>query len=109
MKTIKTKQDLEQWIIEANNAGYTVPCVNIGAGFSWVSNWEEGCERTGGTLAEDEDYFDEVEYLEKGEEHPEFKRLLSAEEYADMTFVRVNHNTGYNQENFDYQFGIYEY
>ena len=53
--------------------------------------------------------YSDDDYAGADRNRPEFKRLLSAEEYADMTFVRVNHNTGYNQENFDYQFGIYEY
>lgn len=108
MKTIKTKQELEQWIIAANNVGYAVPCVINGGGFSWVNDWEDGIEQTGVSLTEDEDYADELEYLKPGEEFEDFRDYMTEEEYEGMVFVRVRHNTGYNQENFDYQFGIYE-
>ncbi len=99
MTTIKTKQELEKWIKEVNNDGYSVPSVLNGGGFSWINDWEEG---------KLDDYFDEIQVLQHGEEFPDFKFFLSDEEYNEMTFVRVAHKTGYNEENFDYQFGIYE-
>lgn len=108
MKYPKTKQELEQWIIDANNVGYTIPCVINGGGFTWINDWEDGIERTGVSLSEDDDYDDDLEYLKPGEEFADFRSCMSEEEYEGMVFVRVPHNTGYNQENFDYQFGIYE-
>lgn len=108
MKTIKTKQELEQWIIDANNVGYSVPCVINGGGFTLINDWQHSIELTGVPLSEDDDYDDELEYLKPGEEFEDFRYFLSAEEYDGMVFVRVPHNTGYNQENFDLQFGIYE-
>ncbi len=108
MRHPKTKRELERWIIDANNAGYAVPCVINGGGFSWVSDWEDGIEQTGVSLSEDDDYNDVLEYIEPGKEFEDFRDCMTDEEYEGMVFVRVPHNTGYNQENFDYQFGIYE-
>lgn len=108
MKELKTKQDLEKWIISANNLGYVVPCVINGGGFSWISNWEDSIERAGLSLSEDDRYEDELVYLKHGEEFEDFSAFMDDDEYDSMTFVLVSHKTGYNQENIDYQFGIYD-
>ena len=108
MRKIETKQDLEKWIIEANNVGYAIPCVLNGGGFSWINDWEDGIEQTGKSLSDDEDYEDVLEYLKPGEEYTDFRDCMTKEELEGVVFVMVKHRTGYNQENFDYQFGIYE-
>ena len=108
MKYLKTKQDLEKWIISANNLGYSVPCVIQGGGFSWINDWEDGIEQTGLSLSEDDNYADELVYLKHGDEFEDFSAYMDDDEYESMVFVRVRHKTGYNQENIDYQFGIYD-
>lgn len=108
MKKLETKADLEKWIIAANNAGYSVPCVINGGGFSWIKDWEKSVETTGLSLTDDPDYDDDLDYLEPGEEFADFKQCMEPEEYENMIFVRLNHDTGYNQENQDIEFGIYE-
>lgn len=108
MRTIKTKQELEKWIIDANNAGYSVPCVLNGGGFTWVNDWADGIEQTGNSLSKDDSYEENLEYLKPGEEYADFRKCMEDEELEGMRFVRVRHCTPYNEENFDYQFGIYD-
>jgi len=106
---IRTKQELEKWIIAANNAGYSVPCYIRGGGFSWVNDWEAGIEITDKPLSTDEDYEDELDNITDGDEIEIFKEYMTEDELDGVSFVRVNHRTGYNEENFDYFFGIYDY
>lgn len=101
MRQIKTKQELDKWIIDATNAGYRVPCAQNGGGFNWINSWDSW-------LTDEEDYEEEVEVLSPGEELADFRAYMSDEEMEGMKFVRVRHNNGYNEENFDLQFGIYE-
>ena len=108
MKYPQTKQDLEQWIIAANNVNYSVPCVINGGGFSWINDWQHSIEQTGKSLSEDDNYDDELEYLEPGEEYADFRACMSDEELDGMVFVQVNNWNDYNEENMDLQFGIYE-
>lgn len=55
-----------------------------------------------------EDYADEIEVLQKGQEYEDFIATMSSEEYADATFVRVQHYTPYNSENMDIEIAYYE-
>lgn len=103
----KTKLELVEWIQDCQAAGYDVPCVVNGGWFTWI---DFDCDMS--ELANDDEYGNELEYLQPGEEDKEFRQSmsdLSDEKYNEITFVRLPHLTGYNQENFDYQFGLYEY
>lgn len=53
-------------------------------------------------------YSEDVTILSKGEEFGDFKDCMG-EEYEDMTFIRIKHNTGYNEENQDIQIGVWDY
>lgn len=99
-----TKKELTEWIENENNQGNAVPCVINGGGFGYITYDLTGwCSE----FAHDDEYADEVEPIAKGEEYEDFRECLDADEYNAMQFVRVRHRNGYNEENFDYQFGIW--
>ena len=96
------KQDIFNWIETEQAWGNSVPVVINGGGFSYISPDDEV------SFVNDDDYADEIEVIRKGEEFADFKSCLSDEEYESMTFVRIKHNTGYNEENQDIQVGVWE-
>ena len=106
MKTqIKTKEDFFKWAIEAVNWGNSVPYSIRGGGFGYISDEEELK-----ALRDDEEYLDYIEYVSDDDEDVDFlmKSWLSTDEQEGMKYIRLPHNTGYNQENFDMFFGCYE-
>lgn len=105
---ITTKQELENWIIKANNAGNSVPCYQRGGGFTWITDWETSIEISGNSFSTDDDFEDKLDYVSEGEEINFIKSYMTADELEGVTFIRVNHRNGYNQENMDYYFGIYD-
>ena len=127
MKT--TLNELKNWIRRVIlEEGCSIPMVVNGGGFSWFSpsddvdtildgkkemkhfkedgvEWDEEIYLS---LPMFDGYSEDVTILSKGEEFGDFKDCMG-EEYEDMTFIRIKHNTGYNEENQDIQIGVWDY
>lgn len=96
------KQELLDWIKSEQEMGNSIPVVVNGGGFSWLSHGDK-------LELPDDEYYDDIQVLKRGDEFADFAANLSKVEYDDMTFVCVKHKTGYNQENMDIQVGTYDF
>lgn len=107
-----TKKELLSWIESQQNQGNSIPMFTRGGGLNWIRPDDNAKEILYG-----EDYLDEVIFVDEEYKHNDeiewieerFTSLVGKEEFAEMTVVCVPHDTGWNQENFDMLFCIWDY
>lgn len=107
-----TKIELSKWIVETiRHDGCQVPYVINGGGFGRMDeDTLAAWEREEGVDLEEldsfdffgDDYYDDIEVVSDEEQLGDFMGSMTKEELEAVTFVRVSHATGYNEENFDY-------
>lgn len=95
-----TKKELLSWIESQQNQGYSVPMLIRGGGQGYISPDDNAKE-----IIFDEDYLDIETITEEDEDFDwikeRFESILGSEEMSEMTILRLNHDTGWNEENFD--------
>lgn len=103
-----TKKELKSWIESQQIQGNSVPWVICGGGSGWIEPSEDITEYFG------EDYLEEVVPVVKrfyDEEEREYIKScfkFVGEELAEMEIFCVQHDTGWNQENFDMYVCVWE-
>lgn len=97
---------LEQ-LIEGNS----IPMVIRGGGAGWLSSEEDVVN-----ALNDDDYFDEIVFVSPDEDEDvyewamaNFRTFLTEDELKEMAIVCMEHDTGYNQENFDIFFCVWDF
>ena len=92
---------VSDWLRQIADDGCGVYVVCNGGGLSLISSEDIDA------LIEDinsGDYEKDCDWIDKGEEYTDFKSGMRPRDYEYTEyFIRVNHKTGYNQENNDYQ------
>lgn len=101
-----TKKDLQKWMLKQTAENNSIPMVIRGGGAGWLSSEEDVVN-----VLNDDDYLDDV-VTPDGEDHEWamaiFRTFLTEEELKEMEIVCVPHDTGYNQENFDMYFCVWD-
>lgn len=101
-----TKKDLQKWMLKQIIENNSIPMVTRGGGVGWLSSEEDVVN-----VLNDDDYLDEVDAPDDEDYEwamANFRTFLTEEELNEMKIVCMSHDTGYNQENFDMFFCIWD-